>query len=145
MKVWMVLLIILIILIIALVVLYFLGRRAQKKQEEQKQQIEAAKQTVSMLIIDKKRMPLRDAGLPQMVIEQTPKMMRRTKVPVVKAKIGPRIMTLICDEKIFDSVPVKKEVKAEVSGMYIVGVRGLRGPLQAPETRKKGFFARFRK
>lgn len=145
MKVWMVLLIILIILIIALVVLYFLGKRAQKKQEEQKQQIEAAKQTVSMLIIDKKRMPLKDAGLPQMVIEQTPKMMRRTKVPVVKAKVGPRIMTLICDEKIFDSVPVKKEVKAEVSGMYIVGVRGLRGPLPAPEPRKKGFLARFRK
>lgn len=145
MKVWMVLLIILIILVIALIVLYFLGKRAQKKQEEQKEQIEAAKQTVSMLIIDKKRMPLRDAGLPQMVLEQTPKMMRRTKVPVVKAKVGPRIMTLICDEKIFDSVPVKKEVKAEVSGMYIVGVRGLHGSLQAPETKKKGLFARFKK
>ena len=50
-------------------------------------------------------------------------------------------MTMICDEKIFDSVPVKKEVKAEVSGMYIVGVKGLRGPLETPE-KKKGFFKR---
>lgn len=144
MKVWMVLLIILVILIIALIVLYFMGKKAQKKQDAQQEQIEAAKQTVSMLIIDKKRMPLKQSGLPQMVIDQTPKLMRRAKLPVVKAKVGPKIMTLVCDEKIFDLVPVKKEVKAEVSGIYIVGVRGLRGPLEAP-TKKKGFFGRFKK
>ena len=129
MKLWMVLLIILVILVIVLAVLYFLGKKAQKKQEAQQAQIEAAKQTVSMLIIDKKRMPLKETGLPQMVIEQTPKMMRRMKLPVVKAKVGPRIMTLVSDEKIFDLIPVKKEVKAEISGIYIVGVRGVRGPL----------------
>ena len=67
----------------------------QKKQESQQEQIEAAKQTVSMLIIDKKRMKLKESGLPQMVIDQTPKMMRRAKLPIVKAKIGPRIMTLV--------------------------------------------------
>lgn len=144
MKVWMVLLIILVILIIALIVLYFMGKKAQKKQEAQQEQIEAAKQTVSMLIIDKKRMPLKQSGLPQMVIDQTPKLMRRAKLPIVKAKVGPKIMTLVCDEKIFDLVPVKKEVKAEVSGIYIVGVRGLRGPLEAP-AKKKGFFGRFKK
>ena len=141
MKLWMILLIILVIMAIALIVLYFLGKKAQKKQEEQQAQIEASKQTVSMLIIDKNKMPLNKSGLPQIVIEQTPKLMRRSKLPVVKAKVGPRIMTMICDEKIFDSVPVKKEVKAEVSGMYIVGVKGLRGPLETPE-KKKGFFKR---
>lgn len=141
MKLWMILLIILVIMAIALIVLYFLGKKAQKKQEEQQAQIEASKQTVSMLIIDKKKMPLNKSGLPQIVIEQTPKLMRRSKLPVVKAKVGPRIMTMICDEKIFDSVPVKKEVKAEVSGMYIVGIKGLRGPLETPE-KKKGFFKR---
>ena len=141
MKVWMVLLIILIILIIALIVLYFVGKRAQKKQEEQQAQIEATKQTMSMLIIDKKRLPLNKSGLPQMVIDQTPKLMRRSKLPVVKAKIGPKITTMICDEKIYDMVPLKKEVKAEVSGMYIVGIKGLRGPLEAP-AKKKGFFKR---
>ncbi len=144
MKVWMVLLIILVILIIALIVLYFRGKKMQEKQEEQKAQIEAAKQTVSMLIIDKKRMPIKDSGLPQMVIDQTPKLMRRSKLPIVKAKVGPRITTLVCDEKIFDLIPVKKEVKAEVSGIYIVGVRGMRGPLETPQ-KKKGFFSRFKK
>ena len=93
MKVWQVLLIILVILIAVLVVLYFLGKRAQKKQEENQAQIEAAKQTVNMLIIDKKRLRIKESGLPQMVIDQTPKLMRRTKLPIVKAKIGPRIMT----------------------------------------------------
>ena len=100
MKVWQVLLIILVILIAVLVVLYFLGKRAQKKQEENQAQIEAAKQTVNMLIIDKKRLRIKESGLPQMVIDQTPKLMRRTKLPIVKAKIGPRIMTMVADEKI---------------------------------------------
>lgn len=144
MKLWMVLLIILVILVIVLAVLYFLGKKAQKKQEAQQAQIEAAKQTVSMLIIDKKRMPLKETGLPQMVIDQTPKLMRRMKLPVVKAKVGPKVMTLVSDEKIFDLIPVKKEVKAQVSGIYIVGVKGVRGPLEVPE-KKKGFFSKFKK
>lgn len=143
MKLWMVLLIILVILVIVLAVLYFLGKKAQKKQEAQQAQIEAAKQTVSMLIIDKKRMPLKESGLPQMVIDQSPKLMRRVKLPVVKAKVGPKIMTLISDEKVFDLIPVKKEVKAEVSGIYIMGVKGLRGPLTPPE-KKKGWFKRMK-
>ena len=134
-----VLLVILAILIIAVVALYFLGKKAQKRQAEQQQQIDAMKQTVSMLIIDKKRMKLKDAGLPQMVIDQTPKMMRRAKLPIVKAKVGPRIMTLICDAAIFDQIPVKKEVKATVSGIYITGVRGIRGSLEQPE-KKNGFW-----
>ena len=131
-----VLLVILIILVIALVVLYFVGRKMQKKQMAQQEQMEAAKQTVSMLIIDKKRMPIKEAGLPQMVIDQTPKLMRRSKLPIVKAKVGPRIMTLVADAAIFDTIPVKKEVKAVVSGINIMEVRGVRGPLEAPPKKK---------
>ena len=141
--VWKVLLGILIVMLIVLAVLYFLGKKAQKKQEAQQEQIEAAKQTVSMLVIDKKRMPIKQSGLPQMVIDQTPKLMRRSKLPIVKAKIGPRIVTMVADESVFEVIPVKKEVKAEVSGIYITGVRGLRGPLVVPE-KKKGFLKRMR-
>lgn len=136
-----VLLIILIILVIALIVLYFVGRRLQKKQTAQQEQMEAAKQTVSMLIIDKKRLPVKESGLPQMVIDQTPKLMRRSKLPIVKAKVGPRIMTLVSDAAIFDSIPVKREVKAVVSGIYIMEVKGVRGPLEVVP-KKKGFWAR---
>lgn len=137
-----VLLIIVIVLAIIVVALYFLGKKAQKKQEEQQAQIDAAKQTVSMLIIDKKRMKLKDAGLPQAVIDQTPKLMRGSKLPIVKAKVGPQILSLVCDEKIFDDVPVKKEVKAVVSGIYITGVKGLHGKTAPKETKKKSFLKR---
>lgn len=93
-----------------------------------------------MLIIDKKRMKLKDAGLPQIVIDQTPKLLRGSKLPVVKAKVGPQIMTLICDDKIFDAVPVKKEVKAVVSGIYITDVKGLHGKAAVAEPKKKSKF-----
>lgn len=138
-----VLLIILVILIIACITLFILGKRAEKKQAQQQEQLDAAAQTVSMLIIDKGKMKLKDAGFPSVVVEGTPKYLRRSKVPVVKAKIGPKVMTLMCDAQIFPSIPVKKEVKATVSGIYITGVRGLRGPLETPQ-KKKGFFKRLR-
>lgn len=137
-----VLLVILAVLIAVVVVLYFLGRKAQKRQNEQQAQIEATKQTVTMLVIDKKRMKLKEAGLPQVVLEQTPKLLRGSKLPIVKAKIGPQILSLVCDDKIFDSVPVKKEVKAVVSGIYITDVKGLHGKLAQAEPKKKGFFKR---
>ena len=65
-----VLLVIAIILVAAMIVLYFLGKKAQKKKEEQDEQMKAAAQTVTMLIIDKKRMKMKDAGLPSQVMEQ---------------------------------------------------------------------------
>lgn len=135
-----VLLVILVILVIALGILYFVGRRMQKKQAAQQEQMEAAKQSVNMLIIDKKKLPIKDSGLPQMVIDQTPKLMRGSKMPIVKVKVGPQIMSLVCDEKIFDSVPVKKEVKAVISGIYVLDVKGLHGKKEALPVQKKSKF-----
>ena len=140
-----VLLVILVILIIALVALYFFGKKAQKKQEEQQAQIEAAKQTVSMLVIDKKKMKIKDSGLPKIVYEQTPKYMRWTKVPIVKAKIGPKIVTLIADARVFECLPVKTEAKVVLSGIYITQIKSVRGGSIPTPPKKKGFFARFRK
>lgn len=136
---WIILLIVLAVIAAIVAVLYFLGKKAQKKQAEQQEMLEANKQTMSMLIIDKKRMKLRDAGLPQIVLDQTPKAMRGSKLPIIKAKIGPQIMSLICDEKIFDSVPVKKEVKAVVSGIYVLDVKGLHGKTEVVPVKKSRF------
>lgn len=136
-----VLLIILVVLVAVIATLYFVGKKAQKKQAAQQEQIDAMKQTVSMLIIDKKRMKIKDSGLPQAVIAQTPKLLRNSKLPIVKAKVGPQIMSLVSEERIFDSIPVKKEVKAVVSGIYITDVKGLRGKVQV-EQKKKSFFKR---
>lgn len=139
-----IMLIVLVVLIIALVVLYFFGKRAEKKQAAQKEQMESVAQSVTMLIIDKGKMKLKDAGFPSVVVENTPKYLRRTKVPVVKAKVGPKVMTLMCDADVFPLIPIKKEVKATVSGIYITAVRGVRGSLETPQ-KKKGFFSRFKK
>ena len=127
----------LVILIIVLIVLYFVGKKMQKRQDENNAMLQANKQYVSMLIIDKKRMKIREAGLPQAVLDQTPKALRGSKMPIVKAKIGPQIMTLICEESIFDDVPVKKEVKATVSGIYITSVKGIHGPIEQNTNKKQ--------
>lgn len=131
-----VLLIIAAVVLILAVVFYFVGKKAQKKQEESQAQLEAVKQTVSMLVIDKGKIKFRDAGFPAIVVEKTPKRYHRMKTPVVKAKVGPKIMTFMCDADIYDLIPVKKEVKATISGIYITDVKGVRGRLETPPAKK---------
>lgn len=138
---WKVLLVILVILVIILAVLYYFGNKMQKKQAENQAQLDAMAQTVSMLIIDKKRLKVKDSGLPSMVIDQTPKYLRWSKMPIVKAKVGPKIMSLVADEKVFELLPVKKEVKVVVSGIYITAIKSARGGIEKPK-KKQGFFKR---
>lgn len=124
---WGIVLIVLAVIFILLFVLYKIGDNLQKKQLAQKEQIADAAQPATMLIIDKKIMPLKDAGLPKMVMEQTPKRYQKAKLPIVKAKVGPQIMNFICDDAIFDDIQVKTEVKAMISGIYIISVKNVRG------------------
>lgn len=132
-----VMLVVLVVLIAALVALSIYGKKLQERQEQSQQELENASQNVSLLVIDKKRMKLKEAELPQLILDQTPKYMRGRKVPIVKAKIGPKIMSFICDEKIFEIIPVKKEVRAVISGIYIMGVKGLHTNLDARQTKLK--------
>lgn len=129
----------------SLVALYVFGKKMQKKQDANQESIEAHKQQASMLIIDKKIMRFKDADLPAAVKEQTPWYLRRSKIAVVKGKIGPKTMNFICDEKVFEVIPVKREVKATVSGIYITDVKAIRGNLETPQPKKKGLLSRFRK
>lgn len=144
MKIWIIFAIVLAVLIIAMLYLYQKGQKLQKEQNEQKEKIMSAAQQVTLLIIDKKRMPLNEAGLPQSVMEATPKRMRKAKVPVVKAKIGPRVTTLLADEDVYDRIPVKAQVKAMLSGIYITDINNYRNA-PVPEPEKKGFMQRLRK
>ena len=144
MPVWLiVLLVILAVLLAVFIGLMIFGNKLRKKQDAQQEQIEAAKQVMSMLIIDKKKMKLKDANLPKMVLDQTPKYLRGSKMPIVKAKIGPRVMTLMADPKVYDQIPVKAEIKAEVSGIYITAVKSVRGGKIVVEEKKKKGLKRF--
>jgi hypothetical protein len=138
-----VLIVVLVVVLGALIGLSIYGRKLQKRSEESQAQMKAGAQSVSILVIDKKRMKLTEADLPKIVIDQTPKYLRRSKVPIVKAKIGPKIMNLMCDDKIFDLIPVKKEVKAVMNGIYIMDVKGLRTNLDVKPEKQK-LFARIK-
>ena len=124
-KIFIISMIIFVVLMGILIVMYFVGNKMQKKQLEQREQIEAASQPATLFIIDKKIMPMKDAQLPKVVMDQAPKRYHRAKLPIVKAKVGPQIMTLICDEAIFDDVPSHGEVKVTLSGIYITSVKTL--------------------
>lgn len=126
-----VILIILGVILALFIALIIVGRRMQKKQQASQADIEAASQVLSMLVIDKKRMKLKDANLPKIISDQVPKYMRAAKMPLVKAKVGPKVMTLIADAKIFEDLPVKTEIKAKVSGIYITEVISSRAKVVA--------------
>lgn len=133
-----VLLVILIFVAAALVAMYFVGKRMEKKQVESQALIDSAKQVVTIMAIDKKKMKMTEANLPAMVVEQTPWYAKRMKVPVVKAKIGPKIMTMIADEKVFAQLPLKTEAKVVISGLYITDIKYVRGGIP-PMPKKKTF------
>ena len=72
-----------------------------------------------------------------MVYEQTPKYMRWAKLPIVKAKVGPKIMTLIADERVYQVLPIKSEAKVVISGLYITELKSVRGKSIQPAPKKK--------
>ena len=55
-----VLLIIVIVAAIVLGIMYYFGRKMEKRQVEQQSMIDAAKQTVTIMAIDKKKMKLKN-------------------------------------------------------------------------------------
>jgi hypothetical protein len=48
-------------------------------------------------------------------------------VPIVKAKIGPQVMDLLCDEDIFNKLPERKSVNVELAGIFIAGIKQQKG------------------
>jgi hypothetical protein len=56
-------------------------------------------------------------------------------------------MTLMADPKVYDQIPIKAEVKAEVSGIYITGIKSVRGGKIVVEEKKakKGLFKKLKK
>lgn len=135
---WVIVIIILAVIIAALTGLYFWGKKLQKRYDEQQQLINQNKQSATLFVIDKKKDKLDNLKLPKQVKDQVPKLYRNRKVPVVIAKVGPQIQTLMCDERVYESIPVKKQIKVELAGILIVNV--LSGKLPTPK--KKGIKAK---
>ncbi len=117
--------VLIIVLIVAIVALFFLYRAGMKAQTEQAQNqimLEKYAQVASLLIIDKKKMPFKEAPFPKEVFESAPRRARFMKVYVVRAKVGPKVYNLMCDRDTFEDVPVKATIKAKISGMYLMEI-----------------------
>lgn len=135
---WTIFWIVIAVLAAVLVGLYFWGRKLQTKYDEQQQLINDNKQSATIFVIDKKKDHVANLKLPKQMKDQLPWMYKKRKMPVVIAKIGPQIQTLMCDQRVYDSIPTKKQIKVELAGILIVNV--LAGKL--PETKKNGFFSK---
>lgn len=133
---WIIFIIVTVVLIGAVIALSILGKKMEKKQEESEATMRQGAQLVSIFVIEKSKKKLTEAGLPQIVVDQTPKYLRRSKVPVVRAKVGPKVAVLMCDEKAFTLIPEKKEVKVLLNGIYIVEAKSARGGLATPPAKK---------
>ena len=142
MPVWLIVILsILAVVLVAFIVLMIVGTRLQKKANSQHEALANAAQTVSMLIIDKKKLKITEANLPKVVTDQVPKYARRAKFPIVKARVvggGSKPMNLIADAAVFDILPVGKECKVVVSGIYITEIKSVRGGVIPAPPKKKG-------
>lgn len=119
---WTIFYIVVAIILVALAGLYFWGRSLQKKYDSQQQIINQHKQAATIFVIDKKKDHVDNLKLPKQVKEQLPWIYKKRKMPVVIAKIGPQIQTLMCDQNVYNSIPVKKQIKVELAGILIVNV-----------------------
>ena len=41
---------------------------------------------------------------------------------MIKAKVGPQIVTLICEDDVFKKLPDKKNIRVDLAGIFIVGI-----------------------
>ena len=131
-----VLIIILVVIGIILAVLYYINKKSMRKMIEAQDFIDANRTKVQIFVIDKREEKPSPTNLPKAVYEQMPKYAKMRKTAIIRAKIGPQIVTLMCDKAIYNILPVKKTVKVEIAGMYIVSIVGVN-----PEDKKKKTFS----
>ncbi len=120
-----VLIIILIIVAAALAGAYYLNKKNMRRMIQAQDFIDQNRMTMQIFVIDKKQEKPTAHNLPKGVYEQMPKTARMRKANLVKAKIGPQIMTLMCDKPVYEALPVKKSLKVDLAGIYIVSITGM--------------------
>ena len=121
-----VLIIVTVVLVIILAGLYYFNKVSMRKMVQAQDFIENNRTTVQIFVIDKKQEKPSLTNLPKAVYEQMPKTTKMRKANLVRAKIGPQIVTLVCDKPVYSVLPVKKNVKVDLAGIYIVGITGMK-------------------
>jgi hypothetical protein len=120
---WQLYIIIGVVALIAVVAYFILRKYLKNKMDDQQQLVNQHKITASILVLEKKKEKVSNSNIPKSVIDQIPKIYQIRKVPIVKAKIGAQVMDLLCDEAVFEKLPVKKTVQVEIAGIFIAGIK----------------------
>ena len=108
-----------VVVVIVIAVMYHFGKKNYAKNLEAQSFINQYKTVTPILVIDKRFEKPTPHNLPKNIYEKLPNTAHILKVPIVKAKVGPQILTLMCDKNIYDVLAVKKTVKVELAGIYI--------------------------
>ena len=117
--------------------LYFLNKWASKKMSAQQEVVDRTRTVTTIYVIDKKKDKAANVNLPKAALAQLPRMYKYMNMPFVKAKIGPQIITLMCDNKVFGALPVKKSVKVGLAGIYIVDMPGMKSEKEMKALKKQ--------
>ena len=120
-----IMIIIIVLLAIGIFFAYRMNRKAMGQMIQAQDFIDANRQTVQIFVIDKKNEKPSATNMPKAVFDQLPKKAKAKKAFLVRAKVGPQIVTLMCDKPVYQVMPVKKTVKVDLAGMYIVGITGM--------------------
>ena len=135
------------IMIIVLVVVgilaaafYFLNRWSYKRMDENQAMIDRHRQSATIFVIDKSSGRLKEGMIPKAAMDQMPWHSKMMRMYFVKAKVGPQIVTLICEKNVYAALPVKKNVKVEIAGIYISSMHGMKTKeeMKAMKNAKKG-------
>lgn len=120
-----VLIIVAVIVGIAVVALYMFNKKSTRRMIQAQDFIDQNRMTTQIFVIDKRQEKPTVNNLPKAVVEQMPRYAKMRKVNLVRAKVGPQIVTLLCDKPVYNALTAKKTVKVDIAGLYIVGIIGL--------------------
>ncbi len=120
-----ILLIVTIVVVLVVVLLYQLNKKSMRRMIQAQDFIDQNRMTVQIFVIDKKQERPSPSNMPKAVFAQMPAAVKRKKANLIRAKAGSKIVTFICDKPVYEVLPVKKNVKVVVAGMYIVSVVGM--------------------
>ncbi len=120
-----ILIIITAVLAVIAAALYFLNKKNTRQMIQAQDFIEHNRTVMQIFVIDKKQEKPSPTNLPKGMYEQMPRTSKMRKSNLVRAKVGPQIVTLMCDKPVYEVLQVKKNVKVELAGMYIIGIVGM--------------------
>ena len=133
--------VIIIICVVGLSILgfYMYNRKNLSKMIQAQDFIANNKIITQVFIIDKKFEKPTKENTPKMIYDQLPKLSRMRKMALVKAKVGPQIVTLTCSKDIYNILTTKKSIKIELAGILINKVIGVNLEDKKDKTLKQKF------